>query len=227
MWVLRNSGQFFSAAPKAITDKRPASHEHFHAWDYSFRPLVYWFGSEKFDLENKLKLDYFFPTAPQEAQTPVALSLPNSLSLSWSPPKSANGIITQYSLDMDKKLVYTGKGENYTITGTTLSLSGNRCVCVFSRWPLQIFLWISWVIFTSLGHQGNLGTLLAQTFLDSTDHVFEAECQCGPPMYMDSVSWLKWWHPSRSPWSQVQLFEICLRRKWLEMQIDESMGYKS
>ncbi|XP_052593935.1 usherin [Peromyscus californicus insignis] len=54
--------------------------------------------------------------APQEVQTPVASSLPNSLSLSWSPPKQANGIITQYSLFVDGRLVYTGKGQNYTVT---------------------------------------------------------------------------------------------------------------
>lgn len=143
----------------------------------------------------------------------MALSLPNSLSLSWSPPKRAKEIVTQYSLDMDEKLVYTSKGQNYTITGTTLSLSGNRCVCVFSRWPL----WIRWVIFASLEHQGNLGTLLAQTFLDSTDHMFEAECQCAPPppVYMDSVSWLNWWHPSRSHGHRSNyLRSACVRNDW-------------
>ncbi|XP_048212729.1 usherin [Perognathus longimembris pacificus] len=54
--------------------------------------------------------------APQEVQPPVAKSLPNSLLLSWEPPKQANGIITQYSLYMDGSCIYTGKGENYTVT---------------------------------------------------------------------------------------------------------------
>ncbi|GAB1285872.1 Usherin [Apodemus speciosus] len=55
--------------------------------------------------------------APQEVQAPVAVALPNSLSLFWSPPKHSNGIITQYSLYMDGRLVYTGKGQNCTVTG--------------------------------------------------------------------------------------------------------------
>ncbi|XP_032771366.1 usherin [Rattus rattus] len=54
--------------------------------------------------------------APQEVQAPVAEALPNSLSFFWSPPRQANGIITQYSLYMDGRLVYTGKGQNYTVT---------------------------------------------------------------------------------------------------------------
>ncbi|KAM5300669.1 usherin [Glossophaga mutica] len=55
--------------------------------------------------------------APQELQPPVAKSLPNSLLVSWNPPKKANGIITQYSLYMDGMLLYSGSGENYTVTG--------------------------------------------------------------------------------------------------------------
>uniref|UniRef100_A0A8C9BFN6 Usherin n=1 Tax=Phocoena sinus TaxID=42100 RepID=A0A8C9BFN6_PHOSS len=54
--------------------------------------------------------------APQEVQPPVAKSLPNSLLLSWNPPKKANGIITQYSLYMDGIRIYSGNGENYTVT---------------------------------------------------------------------------------------------------------------
>nr|XP_019599683.1 PREDICTED: usherin isoform X2 [Rhinolophus sinicus] len=54
--------------------------------------------------------------APQEVPPPVAKSLPNSLLLSWNPPKKANGIITQYSLYMDGLLIYSGSGENYTVT---------------------------------------------------------------------------------------------------------------
>ncbi|XP_058895005.1 usherin [Kogia breviceps] len=54
--------------------------------------------------------------APQEVQPPGAKSLPNSLLLSWNPPKKANGIITQYSLYMDGMLIYSGNGENYTVT---------------------------------------------------------------------------------------------------------------
>ncbi|XP_002760562.4 usherin [Callithrix jacchus] len=54
--------------------------------------------------------------APQEVQPPVAKSLPNSLLLSWNPPKKANGIITQYSLYMDGRLIYSGDEENYTVT---------------------------------------------------------------------------------------------------------------
>ncbi|KAM9109657.1 usherin isoform 1-T1 [Megaptera novaeangliae] len=54
--------------------------------------------------------------APQEVQPPVAKSLPNSLLLSWNPPKKANGIITQYSLYMDGILIYSGNGESYTVT---------------------------------------------------------------------------------------------------------------
>ncbi|EDL13038.1 mCG1040560, isoform CRA_b, partial [Mus musculus] len=55
--------------------------------------------------------------APQEVQAPVAVALPNSLSFFWSLPRQANGIITQYSLYVDGRLVYTGKGQNYTVTG--------------------------------------------------------------------------------------------------------------
>ncbi|EQB78597.1 hypothetical protein CB1_001073090 [Camelus ferus] len=55
--------------------------------------------------------------APQEVQPPVAKSFPNSLLLSWNPPKKANGIITQYSLYMDGMLIYSGDAENYTVTG--------------------------------------------------------------------------------------------------------------
>ncbi|KAG3258086.1 usherin, transcript variant X1 [Ictidomys tridecemlineatus] len=53
--------------------------------------------------------------APQEVEPPVAKSLPNSLLLSWKPPKQVNGILTQYSLYMDGKVLYSGKGENYTV----------------------------------------------------------------------------------------------------------------
>ncbi|XP_016076620.1 PREDICTED: usherin [Miniopterus natalensis] len=55
--------------------------------------------------------------APQEVQPPVAKSLPNSLTLSWSPPRKANGIITRYSLYMDGRRIYSGIGENYTVRG--------------------------------------------------------------------------------------------------------------
>ncbi|KAM7336683.1 hypothetical protein ACRRTK_005176 [Alexandromys fortis] len=41
-------------------------------------------------------------------------------------PKHANGIITEYSLDMDEKLVYTGKEQNYTITDSLGSSSGEH-----------------------------------------------------------------------------------------------------
>uniref|UniRef100_A0A8D0R6P0 Usherin n=1 Tax=Sus scrofa TaxID=9823 RepID=A0A8D0R6P0_PIG len=54
--------------------------------------------------------------APQEVQPPVATSLPNSLLLSWNPPRKANGPITQYSLYMDGMLIYAGNGENCTVT---------------------------------------------------------------------------------------------------------------
>ncbi|XP_013375386.1 PREDICTED: usherin isoform X1 [Chinchilla lanigera] len=54
--------------------------------------------------------------APQEVQSPVAKSFPTSLFLSWNPPKQANGVITQYSLYMDGRLIYSGSGENYTVT---------------------------------------------------------------------------------------------------------------
>ncbi|XP_036133319.1 usherin [Molossus molossus] len=58
--------------------------------------------------------------APQEVQPPVAKSLPNSLVVSWSPPKEANGVITQYSLYMDGVLIYSGRGEQYTVTDLTV-----------------------------------------------------------------------------------------------------------
>nr|XP_004672060.2 usherin [Jaculus jaculus] len=54
--------------------------------------------------------------APQEVQPPVAKALPNSLLLSWKPPEQANGIITQYSLFMDERRIYSGSRENYTVT---------------------------------------------------------------------------------------------------------------
>ncbi|KFO25414.1 Usherin [Fukomys damarensis] len=55
-------------------------------------------------------------TAPQEVQSPVANSFPSSLLLSWSPPRRANGVITGYSLHMDGRLIYSGRGENYMVT---------------------------------------------------------------------------------------------------------------
>ncbi|XP_004700202.1 usherin [Echinops telfairi] len=55
--------------------------------------------------------------APKEVQLPVAKSLPNSLLIFWKPPKQANGIITRYSLYMDGMLIYSGNGENCTVTG--------------------------------------------------------------------------------------------------------------
>ncbi|XP_060145902.1 usherin [Globicephala melas] len=72
--------------------------------------------------------------APQEVQPPVAKSLPNSLLLSWNPPKKANGIITQYSLYMDGILIYSGNGENYTVTDlvafTPHQFLLSACTCV-------------------------------------------------------------------------------------------------
>lgn len=70
-----------------------------------------------------------------------------------------------------------------------LSPSGNRFITVLSRWPLHLFFRIRWVSFVSSGLQGSFGTVLAQTFLDPTHHVFESECQCGP---MHMSLWADW-----------------------------------
>ncbi|XP_028580478.2 usherin [Podarcis muralis] len=53
--------------------------------------------------------------APQNVQPPTAISFPTSLFLSWAPPKTPNGIITQYYLYMDNQLIYTGNETKHIV----------------------------------------------------------------------------------------------------------------
>lgn len=124
MQILINSGQLRCTIPTAITDKPPMN-QTFPCLGFQVYPMIHWFGCEKLELEKLTKIrlykSFIFPplTAPQEVQPPVATSLPNSLLLSWNPPRKANGPITQYSLYMDGMLIYAGNGENCTVTGKT------------------------------------------------------------------------------------------------------------
>ncbi|XP_028616049.1 usherin isoform X2 [Grammomys surdaster] len=83
--------------------------------------------------------------APQEVQAPVVtVAFPNSLSFFWSPPRQANGIITQYSLYVDGRLVYTGKGQSYTVTDlrvfTTHKIIVGACTHVGCTNSTQVIL---------------------------------------------------------------------------------------
>ncbi|XP_053139313.1 usherin [Hemicordylus capensis] len=53
--------------------------------------------------------------APQNVQPPTAISFPTSLLLSWSPPKTPNGIITEYYLYMATQLIYTGNETKHIV----------------------------------------------------------------------------------------------------------------
>uniref|UniRef100_A0A8C6NEI0 Usherin n=1 Tax=Melopsittacus undulatus TaxID=13146 RepID=A0A8C6NEI0_MELUD len=53
--------------------------------------------------------------APEDVQPPTAISFPTSLLMSWSPPKTPNGIITQYTLYMNGVPIYLGNGTKYVV----------------------------------------------------------------------------------------------------------------
>ncbi|XP_062981457.1 usherin [Elgaria multicarinata webbii] len=53
--------------------------------------------------------------APQNVHPPTAISFPTSLLLSWAPPRTPNGIITQYSLYMNTQLIYTGNETKHIV----------------------------------------------------------------------------------------------------------------
>ncbi|NXS86302.1 USH2A protein, partial [Erpornis zantholeuca] len=53
--------------------------------------------------------------APEEVQSPTAVSFPTFLLMSWSPPKTPNGIITQYTLYMNGVPIYAGNGTKYVV----------------------------------------------------------------------------------------------------------------
>ncbi|NXX21752.1 USH2A protein, partial [Podargus strigoides] len=53
--------------------------------------------------------------APQDVQPPTAISFPTFLLMSWSPPKTPNGIIIQYTLYMDGVPIYFGNGTKYVV----------------------------------------------------------------------------------------------------------------
>ncbi|NXO10183.1 USH2A protein, partial [Oriolus oriolus] len=53
--------------------------------------------------------------APEDVQSPTAISFPTSLLVSWSPPKTPNGIITQYTLYMNGIPIYSGNGTKYVV----------------------------------------------------------------------------------------------------------------
>ncbi|NXK24475.1 USH2A protein, partial [Arenaria interpres] len=54
--------------------------------------------------------------APEDVQPPTAISFPTFLLMSWSPPKTPNGIITQYTLYMNGVPTYFGNGTKYVVT---------------------------------------------------------------------------------------------------------------
>lgn len=60
---------------------------------------------------------YIFPPAPEDVQSPTAVSFPTFLLMSWSPPKTPNGIITQYTLYMNGIPIYSGNGTKYVVKG--------------------------------------------------------------------------------------------------------------
>ncbi|NXG24709.1 USH2A protein, partial [Grallaria varia] len=53
--------------------------------------------------------------APEDVQSPTAISFPTFLLMSWSPPKTPNGIITQYTLYMNGIPIYSGNGTKYVV----------------------------------------------------------------------------------------------------------------
>ncbi|KAI1240568.1 hypothetical protein IHE44_0008996 [Lamprotornis superbus] len=53
--------------------------------------------------------------APEDVQSPTAISFPTFLLMSWSPPKTPNGIITQYTLYMNGTPIYSGNGTKYVV----------------------------------------------------------------------------------------------------------------
>ncbi|XP_078086591.1 usherin [Mustelus asterias] len=55
--------------------------------------------------------------APKDVQAPTAVSFPTSLLVSWPLPKQPNGIITNYTMFKDGKLIYTGNEQTYNVTG--------------------------------------------------------------------------------------------------------------
>ncbi|NWI84506.1 USH2A protein, partial [Pitta sordida] len=58
--------------------------------------------------------------APEDVQSPTAISFPTFLLMSWSPPKTPNGIITQYTLYMDGIPIYSGNGTTYIVKDITV-----------------------------------------------------------------------------------------------------------
>ncbi|KAJ7402273.1 hypothetical protein BTVI_87954 [Pitangus sulphuratus] len=53
--------------------------------------------------------------APEDVQSPTAISFPTSLLMSWSPPKTPNGIITQYTLYMNGIPIYSGNETKHIV----------------------------------------------------------------------------------------------------------------
>uniref|UniRef100_A0A8B9DD56 Usherin n=1 Tax=Anser cygnoides TaxID=8845 RepID=A0A8B9DD56_ANSCY len=53
--------------------------------------------------------------APEDVQPATAISFPTFLLMSWSPPKTPNGIITQYILYMNGIPIYFGNGTKYVV----------------------------------------------------------------------------------------------------------------
>ncbi|NXH03082.1 USH2A protein, partial [Loxia leucoptera] len=53
--------------------------------------------------------------APEDVQSPTAISFPTFLLMSWSPPKTPNGIITKYTLYMNGIPIYSGNGTKYVV----------------------------------------------------------------------------------------------------------------
>uniref|UniRef100_A0A8B9SU76 Usherin n=1 Tax=Anas platyrhynchos TaxID=8839 RepID=A0A8B9SU76_ANAPL len=53
--------------------------------------------------------------APEDVQPATAISFPTFLLMSWSPPKTPNGIITQYILYMNGVPIYFGNGTQYVV----------------------------------------------------------------------------------------------------------------
>lgn len=64
---------------------------------------------------------YIFSPAPEDVQSPTAISFPTFLLMSWSPPKTPNGVITQYTLYMNGTPIYSGNGTKYVVKGESFA----------------------------------------------------------------------------------------------------------
>lgn len=64
-----------------------------------------------------ININVLFSPAPEDVQLPTATAFPTSLLMGWSPPKTPNGIITQYTLYMNGVPIYFGNGTRCVVKG--------------------------------------------------------------------------------------------------------------